>query len=124
VNRVVPQIIATGRYSPPGLGIDTDELLSRAIARQLGVVGAAVARVPSRSPAAKAGLRGARLGPRDSIIAGDVIVAVNGKDIDSVARLLARLDDFKVGETVTLTVWRDGRKVQIPVVLQAGDEER
>jgi S1-C subfamily serine protease len=121
VNRVVPEIIATGHYAPPSLGIETDELLSRSIARQLGVVGAAVARVPMRTAGARAGLRGARLGPRDSIIPGDVIVAVNGKDVDSVARLLARLDDFKAGDTITLTVWRDGRKMQVPATLQAGE---
>jgi S1-C subfamily serine protease len=124
VNRVVPQIIMTGHYAPPSLGVETDELLSRAIERQLGVSGAAVARVPSRSSAARAGLRGARLGPRDSIIPGDVIVAINGKDVDSVARLLARLDDFKVGDTVKLTVWRDGKKTEVPVTLQAGDLRR
>src|SRR5581483_8213552 len=83
INRVVPQIIQTGHYSPPDLGIETDELLSRAIARQLGVSGAAIAQVRPRGPAARAGLRGARLGPRDSIIAGDVITAVNGKEVDS-----------------------------------------
>jgi len=121
VNRVVPEIIATGHYAPPSLGVEMDELLSRTIARQLGVAGAAVARVPSRGPGAKAGLRGARLGPRDSIIPGDVIVAVNGKEVDSVARLLARLDDFKAGDTITLTVWRDGRKTQVPATLQAGE---
>ncbi len=39
VNRVVPQLIATGHYAPPSIGVETDEVLSRIIARQLGVVG-------------------------------------------------------------------------------------
>lgn len=121
VNRVVPEIIATGRYSPPSLGIETDEVLSRSIARRLGVSGAAVLRVPRGSPAAQAGLRGVRAGPRNSLIPGDVIVALEGKEVDSVARLLARLDDYKPGQTVKLTVWRDGERVQIPVPLRGGD---
>jgi len=121
INRVVPQIIATGHYAPPALGIETDELLSRAIARQLGVRGAAVLRVPPNSAGARAGLRGARVGRRDSIIPGDVIVAVDGKEVDSVARLLARLDDYQPGDTVKLTVWRDGKKIELQATLQRGD---
>jgi S1-C subfamily serine protease len=121
INRVVSQIIQTGHYAPPSLGIETDELLSRAIARQLGVTGAAVARVSPKGPGARAGLRGARLGPRDSIIAGDVITAVNGQEVDSAGRLLARLDDYKPGDTVRLEIWRAGKKLQVSATLQAGD---
>jgi S1-C subfamily serine protease len=121
INRVVPQIIQTGHYAPPGLGIEADELLSRAIARQLGVTGAAIARVQPNGPGARAGLRGARIGPRDSIIPGDVITAVNGKKVDSVARLLARLDDYKPGDRVRLEIWRGGRTLEVTATLQAGE---
>jgi S1-C subfamily serine protease len=118
VNRVVPQLISTGRYDPPTLGVETDELLSRAIARQLGVSGAAVLRVAPGSAAARAGVRGVTVGPRDSIIPGDVIVALDGKPVDSVALLTARLDDYQPGAPVRLTVWRDGRHVEIATTLQ------
>jgi S1-C subfamily serine protease len=120
INRVVPQLIQTGHYSPPSLGIETDELLSRAVARQLGVAGAAIALVRPNSPAARAGLHAARLGPRNSIIAGDVITAVNGQEVDSVGRLLARLDDYKPGDTVRLQIWRAGKKLEVSATLQAG----
>jgi S1-C subfamily serine protease len=122
VNRVVPQLIAQGEYLPPRLGIETDEALSRAIARQLGVVGAAIVRVPADGPAARAGLRGVRAGPRDSMIPGDVIVAIDGKEVESVGRLLARLDDYKAGDTVKLTVWREGKRIEISTVLQAAED--
>jgi len=121
VNRVVPEIISKGHYAPPGLGIETDEVLSQAVARQLGVTGAAVLKVHANSTGAKAGLRGIRVGPRDSVTPGDVIVAVNGKDVDSAARLAARLDDFKIGEIIKLTVWRDGKKIQLSAALQSGE---
>jgi S1-C subfamily serine protease len=121
VNRVVPQIIETGHYAPPGLGIETDELLSRAIARQLGVTGAAVLRVPPGSAGRQAGLRGVRIGPRDSIIPGDVITAIEDKEVDSVARLLARLDDYKPGDVVNLTVWREGKEITVSARLQQGE---
>jgi S1-C subfamily serine protease len=122
INRVVPQLIAKGRYSPPRLGIETDEMLSRAIARQFGVSGAAVVRVTPGSAAERAGLRGARVGPRDSIIPGDVILAIDGRAVDGTGRLLARLDDYRPGDTVKLTVWREGKQVELSAQLESGDD--
>ncbi len=121
VNRVVPELIAKGHYSRPSLGIEVDEALSAAIGRRLGITGAAVLRVRPGSPAERVGLRGVRIGPRNSIIPGDVIVAVDGKEVGSVARLLARLDDYQPGDTVKLTVWRDGKRIQIPATLTSGE---
>lgn len=123
VNRVVPEIIEKGHYASPSLGVQTDETLSRAIARQLGVQGAAILRVRPGGPAAKAGLRGARFGRRNSIYAGDVIVALNGKTVDNVARLLAVLDDCKPGQVVQLTVWRDGKEIRVAVTLRSGEDD-
>jgi S1-C subfamily serine protease len=121
VNRVVPELIAKGRYAPPTLGIETDEVLSRAIGREFNVVGAAVLRVRAGGPGAQAGLRGARIG-RNTIVPGDVIVAIDGKEVDSVARLLALLDDYKPGDVVKLTVWREGKRVQLSTALARGVE--
>jgi S1-C subfamily serine protease len=123
VNRVVPELIAKGHYASPSLGVQTDETLSRAIARQLGVAGAAILRIRPGGPAEQAGLRGARVGRRNTIFPGDVIVALNGKDVDSVARLFARLDDCKPGEIVQLTVWRDGQRINVPVTLRSGEDD-
>jgi S1-C subfamily serine protease len=123
VNRVVPKLITTGHYAPPSLGIETDEVLSQAIAQQLGIKGAAVLRVPSGA-AARAGLRGIRMGPQNTIIPGDVILAVNGKKVESAAALTATLDDYTVGQEVKLTIWRDGKQTQISATLQAGDDQR
>ncbi len=55
-----------------------------------------------------------------SIVPGDIIVKVDDKPVDSVAKLIARLDEHKVGDTVRLTVSRDGRTVEVPVTLKAG----
>ena len=122
VNRVVSQLIDSGHYAPPSLGIETDETLSRVIARRLGVVGVAVARVPRGSAGAKAGLRGVTQGSRGRVIPGDVITAINGKSIDSVARLLAVLDDYKPGTTVKVSLWREGKNMDVQATLQVGDE--
>ena len=123
VNRVVPELIAKGYYASPGLGVQTNESLSRTVARQLGVTGAAILRIKPGGPAEQAGLKGARIGRRNTIYPGDVIVALDGKDVDSGARLLALLDDHKAGEVVQLTVWRDGKKIQVPVTLRSGEDD-
>jgi S1-C subfamily serine protease len=111
VNRVVPELIARGHYSPPGLDIETDDMLSRAIARELGVEGVAVLR-------GAAPFRGARLGARNTVVPGDVILSVEGKEVATSAQLTAILDDYKVGDTVHLVVWREGRRVPLAAQLR------
>ncbi len=120
VNRVVPQLIARGQYSRPALGIEADEDLNRVMSRRLGVPGVVVLKVNPGSAAAAAGLRGAKLGPEGSFVPGDIITAVNGKPVDSVPKLIARIDDYKVGEKVKLTVKRDGKDLDVEVALRAG----
>lgn len=119
VNRVVPQLIATGRYVRPALGIEIDEGLNQLISQRLGVEGVAILRTSPGSSAAAAGLRGLRTESGGAIVPGDIIVAVNGHAIDSVARLQSRLDDYSVGDTVRLTVMRDKQRLEVPVRLQA-----
>jgi S1-C subfamily serine protease len=79
-----------------------------------------VLRVLPDSAAAAAGLKGARIARDGTIVPGDIIVAVEGKPVDSVGKLLGRLDDFKVGEVVRLTLLRGGAKVDARVTLQPG----
>jgi S1-C subfamily serine protease len=120
VNRVVPQLIARGRYIRPSLGIEVDEGVNRTVLERLGVEGVMVLRVAPGSPAAAAGLRAARVAADGAIVPGDIIVAVDGRPVESVARLLARLDDHQVGDTVQLSVQRDANKVDVKVALGAG----
>ncbi len=120
VNRVVPQLIARGKYVRPVLGINVDEDANRVLMRRMNAEGVMVLGVTSGGPAAGAGLRPARIQQDGSVIPGDIILEVDGHDVDSVARLLARLDDHEAGETVRLTVLRDGKKVELQAKLQAG----
>jgi S1-C subfamily serine protease len=120
VNRVVPQLIARGKYVRPALGVDVDESLNRLIAERTGTAGVAVLRVATGSSAEAAGLQGVRVMADGALVPGDVIVSIAGRPVDSVARLLARLDDFEVGDTVQLGVVRDGRRRQIALRLGSG----
>jgi S1-C subfamily serine protease len=120
VNRVVPQLIATGKYVRPALGVEVDERLNQLLTERSGVKGVFVLRVTPGSAAEAAGLRAVQV-ERDgrTITPRDVIVEVNGTPVESVARLLGRLDEHRVGETVRLTVLRDGQRTEVPVTLQA-----
>jgi S1-C subfamily serine protease len=121
VNRVVPQLIGRGEYTRPVLGIEVDEDLNRLITGQLGTKGVAVLGVSPGSAAAAAGLEGVRTQTDGSITPGDIILSVDGEPVDSVGRLLARLDDHAVGDTVRLTVVRGGQKRDVSVKLAGGN---
>ncbi|UCG96148.1 MAG: trypsin-like peptidase domain-containing protein [Burkholderiales bacterium] len=120
VNRVVPELIRSGRYIRPALGIEIDEGLNERLKSRLGVAGVVVLRVAPGSAAARAGLQGATIGRDGAVTAGDVVIAVEGRRTESVGRLLGRLEDFKVGDTVRLTVVREGREREVAVTLQPG----
>jgi S1-C subfamily serine protease len=122
VNRVVPQLIGTGRYVRPAIGIEVDERLNQLITSRAGVEGVVVLKVTPGSTAEAAGLRGVRVQGNRQIIPGDIILAVEGGEVDSVARLMSRLDDHAIGSTVRLTVLRDGRRVDVSVRLQAAGQ--
>jgi S1-C subfamily serine protease len=121
VMRVVPQLIRTGKYVRPALGVEIDEGLNARLTQALGVEGVVVLRVVPGSAAHKAGMRGVTQAPDGSLVPGDVIVGVEGKSVDSVAKLMARLDDYKVGDTVDVEVLRGGTTEKLSVTLQPGN---
>ena len=120
VNRVVPQLIARGRYIGPSLGIETDADINRVLTEQLNIQGVLVLKVQPGSAAEAAGLRGTRVDSNNEVTPGDMILALDGKQLASVADLVSALDDHRVGDQVTLRIWRAGRELDVPVVLQAG----
>ncbi len=115
VNRVVPQIIRHGRVIKPGLGVT---LAPPHLAREFGLPGVLILNVPPGSNAKKAGLRPTRQ-VRDGLILGDSILAVNDRPVDDFNSLRDELERFKVGETVTLTLLRDGVQERVAVTLEA-----
>jgi S1-C subfamily serine protease len=117
VNRVVPEIIATGRYTRPTLGVAVDENLNRQITRRLGVKGVVILRVEPGSPAEAAGLRGSRVDEEGLFYPGDIIVEIEGKPVDGVSKLLARMDDFRRGDRIRLGILRDGKSMALTVEL-------
>jgi len=120
VMRVVPQLIKTGKYIRPALGIEVDEQLNQRLLALTGSKGVFVLRVTPGSAAHKAGLAGVEVTPQ-GIVPGDRIIDVDGQATDDVAKLLARLDDRKVGDVVVLSVERAGKSREVRVELQPGN---
>nr|WP_243480094.1 trypsin-like peptidase domain-containing protein [Orrella daihaiensis] len=119
VARVVPQLIKTGQYNPPVLGIEIDDQLNRRLVRALGTEGVFILGVRPNSGAAQAGLKGPTRDRSGSIVPGDIIVSINGQAVPSVAKLLSTLDAFQPGQTVRLQIRRGQQTIEKSVKLQA-----
>ncbi|NOZ29815.1 MAG: trypsin-like serine protease [Chloroflexi bacterium] len=125
VKRVVPELIAHGRYRHPWLGV-LGYSITPVLARALDLPvqqGLLVARIYRGSPAAKAGLRGARremiIGNRIILVGGDIITAIDGYSIQGMDDLEDYLEErTQVGQTVTLEVIRGGQRMRIDVELE------
>lgn len=129
IKRVAPELIAHGHYRHPSLGVQFLELTPQRaqILSETGVKepdrGLLILEVTSGSAADKAGLQGGqhvvRLGRVRLPLGGDILVAINGKEISSLRDMTVYLETHtRVGDTVQVTVLRDGQKVTVPVTLE------
>lgn len=128
VKKVVPGLIKNGAYAHPWVGI-VGSTLTPEIATEMGLNanqhGAIIAVVYPNSPADKAGLQGGnqqfitREGARTEI-GGDVIIAADDEPIATFDDLISFLSRrAEVGQTITLTVIRDGETKTIDLTLEA-----
>lgn len=120
---VLNQLISTGRVQTVSLGAMTFPV-SPSVADQLGLSvdhGLLVLQVRAGSLAARAGLKAGNqpgyIGNMPVRFGGDIIVAVNGEPLEDQGQLSNILLLQKPGSTVTLTVVRNGRQIQLPVTL-------
>ena len=123
ISRVVPQLVQNGRVIRPDLGI------TRVLQTEQGLV---IATLTPGGPAERAGLRGFRIikhqrrfGPfvneeiqidRDY---ADLIVAIDGQPVKSADDLLSAIERRQPGDEAVITVLREGRQVNVGVVLGA-----
>ena len=120
VNRVVPQLIAKGRYQRPALGISVDTDVNRALTSRLGVGGVVVLQVHPESAAEAAGLRGTVIDEDGNVIPGDVITALADRPINDIDDLLDTLERHRAGDRVSVTILRGERELDVQVTLQDG----
>lgn len=116
--RVVPQIIATGQYSPPKLGIYAPDSLSARVQKQLQINGIAIADVVPDSSADKIGLRGMTQDRRGQIKIGDVLQAVDDEPVNNLNDLFLILDHKQTGDQVKLKVFREGEVFEDTATLE------
>jgi len=121
VRRIVPELIEYGRVVRPVFGVYLDDRLSSYVTGRLGVEGVLIRDVVEGSPAAEAGLQGTRV-LRGRVVPGDVVQAIDGKQVTSVGDVQGRLGSYRPGDVVTLKVWRDGKTREVQVRLQKPSE--
>jgi S1-C subfamily serine protease len=120
VRRIIPELITHGKVVRPRLGVDIDAALSDLVTRRLGVEGVLLRGVSPDSPAASVGLRGTRR-DREGIIPGDIVQEVDGKKVKTRDELLGRLGNYRPGDTINLTIWREQQTRKVRVTLGAAE---
>ena len=112
--RVADQLKATGRVTRGRLGVRIGEV-TRDVAESLGLGaarGAEVSMVEPGGPAEKAGIK-----------VGDIILKFNGQAIDKTPDLPRLVGSTPVGSRATVTLWRRGQQIEVPVtIVQLQDE--
>lgn len=116
VNRIVPELIRSGRVTRPGIGVQVAE---DQIAERLGVKGVLIVDVLPGGSAAKAGIRPTRRESSGRVRLGDIITAIDGKKVESTNDLYLLFERYKVGDDVTISLLRDGKPVKRRVTLEA-----
>lgn len=123
VKRVAPEIIKNGKYDYPYMGVSSNDQMSLDEINALGLkqlTGAYITTVVAGGPADKAGVIA---GTKDVGLGslkggGDLIIAVDGHNVNVFNDLLSYLVNNKTpGDTITLTVLRGDKKVDLQITL-------
>src|SRR5437773_1405804 len=120
---IANDLITDGRVHRAFLGVETlpvNGWLSEALDLPVKE-GLLVERATKGGPAAAAGIRGgdrvAQAGMRRIYIGGDVIVAIDSQKIAGQFDVNVLLNRKRPGDTVTVTLYRGGKKMDVPVKL-------
>jgi putative serine protease PepD len=123
--RVVPQLVQTGRVRRPKLGISTRDVASLRNQIDLPVEdGVLIYQVARNGGAAAAGLRGVQQTEMGDVELGDIIVGIDNDKVANSDDLFRVLDKHQIGDTVQVQIWRDGRRMSVPVRLTESPESR
>jgi S1-C subfamily serine protease len=132
VKRVVPELVANGRYPHPWVGIEGQVYrITPALAEALNLPvdkGLLIARIYQNSPAHRADLQGAdrrvQLSRYVILAGGDIVTAIDGLPLESPDQLTIYLETKKrPGDEVMLTIWRDAKEMTVPLTLGERPEE-
>jgi serine protease Do len=131
ITKVAPSLIATGSYQHPWLGligVDITPDIAKILGLGLeGARGFLVIGVNEGSPADKAGIRGGdkvtNVNGREIRLGGDIVLKIDDQDVRKIEDILTYLERYEhVGDTVQLTILRDGKPQNITITLTARPE--
>lgn len=114
---VIDQIKSTGSYEQPYMGIagiDVETVLGK-YADQVNLKttkGVYLAQIYTGTGAAKAGLK-----------EGDVITAIDGKDVANMSSMKSILMNYKPGDTIKLTIERDQKEMEVELTLGSSSDQ-
>ena len=124
INKVIPSLITRGSFNHPWMGLSGTNMTPE-IANAIGLKeprGFLVVDTISGSPAEKAGLHGGdkplTINGRQILVGGDLIKEIDNKTVRKIDDILAYLESSKsVGDSVTLSILRDGQIQKVNLVL-------
>ncbi|MFC1766627.1 S1C family serine protease [Planctomycetota bacterium] len=120
INHIVPQLIRYGKVRKPTLGISE---IPDSFVRSWGLKGILFYDVARNSGAQQAGLQATRQDRYGRTVVGDLIVGMDDHPIRNSQDYYRALDNYDIGDTVTLTLVRGRNRdeVKVEVVLRAGE---
>jgi S1-C subfamily serine protease len=126
---VINDLLTLGRVRRPALGVTTIPIDPQ-LADQMGLAadyGLLILQVVPGGAADNAGLRGgserAFLGNTPIMVGGDLIVAVDGEQVEDQQELAQIMNHHRAGDTVRITVYRGKKKLEMSVVLGEARQE-
>jgi S1-C subfamily serine protease len=126
---VLNDLVTFGRVKRPALGIRSLPI-GPELAEQMGLpvdYGVLIISVAPGSAAERAGLRGgserAYIGNIPIMLGGDLIVAIDGQDVVDQQDLSHVMNNHRAGDTVTVTIYRNKRKMDVKVTLGEAREQ-
>ena len=123
--RVVPQLLQNGAVRRPKLGISTRNVDTIRSQVELPVAdGVLIVQVLRGGGAAAAGLRGMQQTEMGDFELGDIIVGINNDKVGNSDDLFRVLEKYQIGDTVQVHIWRNGRRMSVPVRLTESPDSR
>ncbi len=126
---VLNDLVTLGRVRRPALGVRTIPI-SPELAEQMGLAadyGLLIVQVVPGGSADRAGLHGgserAYLGNMPIMTGGDLIVGIDGQDVQSQQDLSQMMNSHRAGDTVRVTIYRGKRKMDVTVTLGEAKQE-
>ncbi|HMK23883.1 MAG TPA: trypsin-like peptidase domain-containing protein [Terriglobales bacterium] len=126
---VLNDLVTLGRVRRPALGVQTIPI-GPELAEQMGLpvdFGLLIIKVMPGGAAERAGLRGgterAYLGNIPIMLGGDLIVAINGENVEDQQDLAQIMNAHRAGDSVKVTVYRSKQKLEVTVTLGEAREQ-